>query len=129
MTLELLHLEYLEQHPGDYQYTSFCDRYRAFQKRRGLVMRQHHLAGDKLFVDYSGKKAHLVDCAAGEVIELELFIAVLGASNYAYAEATHTQQVHDFVGSHVRAFNFFGGVVRALVPDASTNPRFSASTS
>lgn len=117
VTLELLHLEYLDQHPGGYQYTSFCDRYRAFQKRRGLVMRQHHLAGDKLFVDYSGKKAQLVDRATGEVLEVELFIAVLGASNYAYAEATHTQQVHDFVGSHVRAFNFFGGVVRALVPD------------
>lgn len=117
VTLELLHIEYLEQHPGGYQYTAFCDRYRAFQKRRGLVMRQHHVAGDKLFVDYSGKKPSLVDPATGEVIEVELFIAVLGASNYAYAEATHTQQVHDFVGSHVRAFAFFGGVTRAVVPD------------
>lgn len=117
VTLELLHLEYIEQHPHGYQYTAFCDRYRAFQKRRGLVMRQHHVAGDKLFVDYSGKKPSIVDVATGEVIEVELFVAVLGASNYAYAEATLTQQVHDFVGSHMRAFAFFGGVTRALVPD------------
>lgn len=117
VTLELLHLEYLEQHPGGYQYTAFCDRYRAFQKRRGLVMRQHHVAGDKMFVDYSGKKPCLVDRSTGEVTEVELFVAALGASSYAYAEATYTQQVHDFVGSHVRAFAFLGGVVRALVPD------------
>jgi transposase len=117
VTLELLHLEYLEQHPGGYQYTAFCDRFRAFQKRRGLVMRQQHVAGDKLFVDYSGKRPCLVDRCTGEVIEVELFVATLGASSYAYAEATYTQRVHDFIGSHVRAFSFFGGVVRALVPD------------
>lgn len=117
VTLELLHLEYLEQHPGGYQYTAFCDRYRAFVKRRGLVMRQHHVAGDKMFVDYSGKKPSLVDPTTGEVIEVELFVAVLGASNYSYAEATRSQKVHDFIGSHVRAFEFFGGVARAVVPD------------
>jgi transposase len=117
VTLALLHLEYLEANPGGYQYTSFCDRYRAFLKRRGLSMRQVHIAGDKMFVDYSGKKPHLVDPATGEVREVELFVAVLGASNYSYAEATYTQRVHDFVGSHVRAFAFFGGVARATVPD------------
>lgn len=117
VTLELLHLEYLEQHPGGYQYTAFCDRYREFVKRRGLVMRQHHVAGDKMFVDYSGKKPSLVDASTGEVFEVELFVAVLGASNYSFAEATRSQKVHDFVGSHVRAFEFFGGVARAMVPD------------
>jgi transposase len=117
VTLELLHLEYLEQHPGGYQYTAFCNRYRAYLKRRGLVMRQHHVAGDKMFVDYSGKKPHLVDPSTGEVVEVELFVAVLGASNYTFAEATRTQKVHDFVGSHVRAFEFFGGVARGTVPD------------
>jgi transposase len=117
VTLALLHLEYLEANPGGYQYTAFCDRYREFQKRRGLVMRQLHIAGDKVFVDYSGKKPHLVDPHTGEVVEVELFVAVLGASSYAYAEATYTQKVHDFVGSHVRAFAFFGGVARACVPD------------
>ncbi len=117
VTLELLHMEYLEANPGGYQYTAFCDRYRAFLKRRGASMRQHHIAGDKMFVDYSGKKAHLVDALTGEVIEVELFVAVLGASSYTYAEATYTQQVPDFVGSHVRAFEYFRGVPRATVPD------------
>jgi transposase len=117
VTLQLLHLEYLEAHPGGYQYTAFCDRYREFLKRRGLVMRQHHVAGDKMFVDYSGQNPTLVDATTGEVIEVELFVAVLGASSYTYAEATYTQKVPDFIGSHVRAFAFFGGVARAMVPD------------
>lgn len=117
VTLALLHLEYLESHPGGLQYTAFCDRYRAYAKRRGLSMRQVHTAGDKMFVDYSGKKPHLVDPKTGEVREVELFVAVLGASSYAYAEATYTQQVRDFIGSHCRAFAFFGGVSRAVVPD------------
>ncbi len=105
------------QHPGGLQYTAFCERYRAFLKRRQLSMRQHHVAGDKMFVDYSGKRPQLVDRATGEVREVELFVAVLGASNYSFAEATHTQRVRDFVGSHVRAFAFFEGVARAVVPD------------
>jgi transposase len=117
VTLALLHLEYLEANPSGYQYTAFCDRFREFQKRRGLVMRQLHVAGDKVFVDYSGKRPQLVDPQTGEVLDVELFVAVLGASSYAYAEATYTQQVHDFIGSHMRAFAFFGGVTRACVPD------------
>lgn len=117
VTLDLLHQEYLLQHPSGYQYTAFCDRYREYLKRRGVVMRQPHIAGDKMLVDYSGKRPCLVDGKTGEVIEVELFVAVLGASNYTYAEATYTQKVPDFVGSHVRAFAFFGGVARAVVPD------------
>jgi len=117
VTLLLLHMEYRQQHPDGYGYTAFCDRYRAYLKRRGVSMRQRHIAGDKLFVDYSGKKPSLVNPSTGEVTEVELFVAVLGGSNYTYAEATHTQQVPDFIGSHVRAFEFFGGVSRAVVPD------------
>jgi transposase len=117
VTLELLHHEYLAQHPDGYQYTAFCDRYRAFLKRRDLVMRQPHIAGDKMFVDYSGKKPSIVDAQTGEVIEVELFIAVLGASSYTFAEASLTQQVHDFIGSHAHAFEFFAGVPRAIVLD------------
>ncbi|MEO8900113.1 MAG: hypothetical protein ABI627_01195 [Polyangiaceae bacterium] len=86
-------------------------------KRQSPVMRRVHLAGDKVFVDYSGMKAKLVDSVTGEVIEVELFVAVLGASNYTYAEATRTQQVADFVSSVARALTFFGGVPRAIVPD------------
>ncbi len=80
-------------------------------------MRQVHLAGDKLFVDYSGKKPHIIDVATGEPIEVELFVAVLGASNYTYAEVTRSQTVPDWVGSHVRAFEYFQGVPAAVVPD------------
>jgi transposase len=93
VTLELLHLEYLERHPDGYRYTRFCDLYRRWLKRRGLSMRQVHRAGEKCFVDYAGQKPRLVDPATGEVVEVELFVAALGASNYTYAEATLTQQV------------------------------------
>ncbi len=117
VTLELLHHEYLEKHPDGYRYTAFCDRYRAWLKQRGLTMRQEHFAGEKLFIDYAGKKPHMVDPGTGEVIEVELFVAVLGASNYTYAEGTLTQRGPDFIASHVRAFAFLGGVTRALVPD------------
>jgi len=117
VTLELLHLEYLEQHPAGYRYTQFCEIYRRWLKRRGLSMRQVHRAGDKCFVDYAGQKPRLTDPATGEIRAVELFVAVLGASNYTYAEATRTQQLPDWLGSHQRALAFFGGVPGAIVPD------------
>ncbi len=117
VTMELLHHEYLERHPDGLRYTSFCDRYREWLGRRGLAMRQVHVAGDKAFVDYSGKKPSIVDAQTGEVTEVELFVAVLGASNLTYAEATLTQRCPDWIASHVRAFEYFGGVPAALVPD------------
>ncbi len=117
VTLELLHQEYVEQTPDGLRYTAFCERYRDWLARRGLVMRQVHAAGDKLFVDYSGKKPHIVDPSTGEVIELELFVAVLGASNLTYAEVTWSQRAPDFIASHVRTLEFIGGVPGALVPD------------
>jgi transposase len=117
VTLELLHHEYVEQYPEGLRYTAFCERYRQWLRRRGLVMRQVHVAGDKMFVDYSGKKARVVNPQTGEVTDVELFVAVLGASNYTYVEATATQQVADWIGSHVRALTYFGGVTAALVCD------------
>jgi hypothetical protein len=117
VTLELLHHEYLEQHAGGLKYTALCERYRAWLRRRGLVMRQVHLAGDKLFVDYSGKKAHITDPDTGEVIEVELFVAVLGASNFTYAEATATQRSPDWIASHVRTLEYIGGAPAALICD------------
>jgi transposase len=80
-------------------------------------MRQTHIAGERVFVDYSGKKPHLVDPRTGELIEVELFVAVLGASNYTYAEATLTQTLADWIGAHTRAFAFFGGVAALTVSD------------
>jgi transposase len=117
VTLELLHLEYLEQHPDGYRYTQFCEFYRRWLTRRGLSMRQIHCAGEKLFVDYAGQKPSFIDPATGERITAELFVAVLGASNYTYADATLTQQVPDWIASHQRAFAFLGGVTTALVCD------------
>jgi len=117
VTLELLHLEYLEQHPGGYHYTQFCEYYRRWLKRRRLSMRQIHRAGEKLFVDYAGQRPQIVDPATGEVTEVELFVAALGASSFTYAEATATQRVPDFLASHVRTFEYLGGVAAAVVPD------------
>ena len=117
VTLALLHVEFVELYPGGLGYSAFCDRYREWAKRQSPVMRQVHLAGDKLFVDYAGMRPKIFDPQTGEVVEVELFVAVLGASNYTYAEATLTQQVIDFVSSVSRTFAFIGGVTRAVVPD------------
>ena len=117
VTLALLHVEFLAAHPNGLRYTAFCDRYRLWSKRRSPVMRQVHVAGDKLFVDYAGMRPCLIDATTGEVIDVELFVAVLGASNYTFAEATRTQSVPDFVGSVSRALTFLGGAPRAIVPD------------
>jgi transposase len=117
VTLQLLHLEYLERHANGYRYTRFCAHYNEWLSKQSPTMRQVHHGGEKLFVDYSGKKPRIADPTTGEVTEVELFVAVLGASNYTYAEATRTQQVPDWIGSHVRALSAIGGVPRAVVPD------------
>jgi transposase len=100
-----------------YQYSQFCDLYADFRAKVEVSMRQVHRAGEKAFLDYSGKKPKIVDAATGEVIEVELFVMVLGASNYTYAEATRTQRTADFVGSTVRGLEYFGRVPLILVPD------------
>jgi transposase len=118
VTLELLHIEYLAEHPDDgYRYTQFCALYRRWLERRQLSMRQIHRAGDKAFVDYSGQRPHLVDARTGECTPVELFVMVLGASNLTYAEATLTQRGPEFIASHMRGFEYFGGVTRATVID------------
>jgi transposase len=117
VTLQLLHIEYLERHYDGYAYTQFCDYYRRWRKKQKRSMRQVHRAGEKLFIDYSGKKPTIVDPKTGQVREVELFVAVFGASNYTYAEATESQKSADFIAPHVRAFEYFGGVAELLVPD------------
>ena len=107
----------LERHPDGYRYTTFCDAYHEWLESRAPTMRQVHIAGDKMFVDYSGKRPHYIEPTTGEVVEVELFVAVLGASSYTYAEATRTQKLADFTASNARAFTFFGGVTSAIVPD------------
>lgn len=117
VTLELLHLEYLQREPNGYRYTQFCQHYRDWLGKRGLTMRQEHRAGEKLFVDYSGKKLQIVNAETGESVDVELFVAVLGASNLVYAEATLTQRGPDFIASNGRALEFIDGVPGAIVPD------------
>jgi transposase len=117
VTLELLHLEYLKEYPDGYRYTAFCDVYRQWRNKRALAMRQHHVAGEKSFTDFSGKKPTIVNAKTGERIEVELFVAVLGASNLTYAEATPTQRVADWIRGHTNAFAYFEGVTAMVVPD------------
>ncbi|MBM9614863.1 IS21 family transposase [Desulfobulbus rhabdoformis] len=117
VTLNLLWQEYKEQHPDGYQYSWFCQRYREWAARLNVVMRHEHRAGEKLFVDYAGQTIDVIDPSTGEIRNAQIFVAVLGASNYTYAEATLSQQLEDWIGSHVRAFNFLGGVPEAVVPD------------
>jgi transposase len=104
-------------HPDGYGYSRFCELFREFEVKLSPVMRQEHRAGDRVFVDYSGKKLPITDPATGEVREAEIFVAVLGASSYTYAEASWTQTLPDWIGAHVRMFSFFGGVPRLVVPD------------
>ena len=117
VTLFLLWQEYRESHPQGYQYSWFCEHYRRWRNKLDVVMRQEHRAGEKLFVDYAGQKVPIIDRRTGEIKEAEIFVAVMGASNYTYAEATWSQQLPDWVGSHVRAFSYLGGVPELVVPD------------
>jgi len=117
VNLMILWEEYRDANPDGYGYSRFCDLFRGFERRLTPVMRQHHVAGDKVFVDYSGKRIGIVNPATGEIREAEIFVAVLGASNLTYAEASWTQRLANWTGAHVRMFRFFGGTPRLLVPD------------
>jgi transposase len=117
VNLLILFEEYQAAHPDGYKYSRFCQLFRAFERRLAPTMRQTHVAGDKAFVDYSGKKVPIVDPLTGEVRMAELFIGVLGASNLTYADVTWTQSLPDWIGAHVRMFRFFGAVPRLLIPD------------
>jgi transposase len=117
VTLFLLWQEYREQHPQGYQYAWFCQRYRQWLGKQDVVMRQHHRAGEKLFVDYAGQTVPIVDRRSGEIRQAQIFVAVLGASNYSYAEASWTQTLAQWIGSHQRSFEYLGGVPEVVVPD------------
>jgi transposase len=95
VNLTVLWEEYREIYPDGYRYSRFCDLFREFERRLSPVMRQNHLAGDKVFVDYSGKRINIIHPGAGEIHKAELFVAVLGASSYTYSEATWTQSLPD----------------------------------
>lgn len=117
VTLQLLWQEYRENHPDGYQISQFYKLYKQWKKKIDVTLRQEHKAGEKLFVDYAGYTVPITDRLTGEVRNAQIFVAVLGASNYTYAEATMTQGISDWTGSHMRAFEYFGGVPEIVVPD------------
>jgi len=117
VTLSLLWEEYRSVHPDGYAYSRFCELYNRWEGRLLPVMRQRHVAGERLFVDYSGATLDVICPKTGEIRSAQLFVATLGASNYTYVEATWTQSLPDWIVSHVRAFDFFGGVPAQVVSD------------
>lgn len=117
VTLQLLWLEYRAVHPGGYSYSQYCEHYRQFARRLRPSMRQVHRAGEKLFVDFAGKRPHLVDRHTGERIPVELFVGSVGASGLIYAEATRTQDLAAWVGAHIRMLEACGGSPALWIPD------------
>jgi len=117
VTLFLLWEEYKQAHPNGYKYSWFCREYRKWRGKLDLVMRHEHRAGEKLFVDYAGHTVPIINPGTGEVHQAEIFVAVLGASNYTYAEATWSQNLWDWINSHVRTLQYLGGVPQVAVPD------------
>jgi transposase len=117
LTLQLVWEEYRRDHPDGYAYSRFCELYREWRQRLDVVLRQEHKAGEKLFVDYAGDTIPIYDPTGGPERQASVFVAVLGASNYTYAEATARQDLENWIGSHIRAFEFFGGTPRLVIPD------------
>jgi len=117
VTLHLLWEEYRQVHEQGYAYSQFCEHYRRWAKKLKPSMRQEHRAGEKTFMDFSGKRPHLIDRKTGEEIPVELFVAALGASCYTYAEATTTQKLHDWISAHTRMVEYFSGTTEIWVPD------------
>jgi transposase len=118
VTLQLLWEEYHANHGrAALRYSAFCERYRQWAKRLQRSMRQRHFAGEKLFVDYAGRTVPIYGAACEEAFRASLFVGALGASGYAYAEATRTATLPDWLGSHVRMLEFYGSSPTILVPD------------
>ena len=117
VTRRLLWEEYREDHPDGYGYSQFCELYRRYVKKLDPPMRQNHKAGEKLFVDYAGDTVPITNPETGEVWQAQIFVAVQGASSYTYAEAQSSQEMLNWIGGHVRAQAFFGGVNQIIVPD------------
>ena len=120
VTLMLLWEEYRQTAPDGYGYSRWCELYRGWEGRLSPTMRQSHPAGERMFVDYAGQTLELYDGRTGEIRAAQIFVAVMGASSYTYAEASWTQTLPDWIGSHVRALAFMGGAPAQLVPD---NPK------
>jgi len=121
VTLALLHLEYKEQHPEGYAYSQFCVHYRTWRSKVDVVMRQEHRAGERCFVDWAGQTVPIIDPETGEItLDAQIFVAVLGASNFTYARAFPSQELAHWISGHIHAFEAWGGCPKICVPD---NPR------
>jgi len=125
VTLQLLWQEYKQTYPDGYQSTQFCEHYNRWRGKLDVSMRQTHKAGERLFVDYAGLTMPVTDRLTGMIRQAQIFVAALGASNYTYAEATRDQKLPNWIASHIRAFEFFGGVPQITVPD---NPKVGVSS-
>jgi transposase len=118
VTLSILWEEYIAQHPEGYRYSWFCELYRTWEGRLSVTMRQSHAGGEKLFVDYAGDTVPvIVDRLTGEVRAAQIFVAVMGASSFSYAQATWTQGIADWIAAHIGALDAIGGAPKLLVPD------------
>jgi len=117
VTRQLLWLEYKEQQPDGYAYSQFCEIYRKWTKHLDVTLRQEYKAGEKMFVDFAGKTVPIINASTGEVTQAQIFVAILGASNYTYALAVSDQRLSCWITAHVRAFQFFSGTTEIIVPD------------
>jgi len=126
VTRALLWEEYRATCPGGFGYTWFCTHYEAWKGRVRPTMRQTHVGGEKVFVDFAGDTVTVIDPATGEVQAVKLFVAAMGASNYTYAEAVASEGLEDWIGAHVRMFAFLGGVPKVVVPDNLKSAVFKA---
>lgn len=116
-TLQVLHQEFLAEYPFGVGYSLFCERYRQWQKSLKRYMRQPHVAGERVFVDYVGPTIGVHDPKTGETRKAQIFVGILGASNYTYAEAHWSQQLPNWIAAHTRMFEFFGGSPKIVVCD------------
>src|SRR6266511_6400267 len=118
VTLSIVWEEYIAGEPNGYRYSRFCELYRGWEGRLSVTMRQSHAAGEKLFIDYAGDGVPVVvDRLTGELCNAQIFVAVLGASSFTYAQASWTQGIADWIAAHVGAFAAIGGVPQLVVPD------------
>src|ERR1700685_3538476 len=117
LTQQLLWEEYKQANPDGYRYSRFCELFKRWRRKQDVVLRQEHKAGEKLFVDWAGTTIPIYDPSGGPVQQAHLFVTVLGASSYTYAEATSDEQLANWIGAHVRAFEFYQGTPKLVVPD------------
>ena len=118
VTLQLLWQEYKEKYPEGYQYSQFCEHYQRWKKSQvEPTMHIEHKGGEQMQVDYAGLKIPITDPETGEISQASVFVAILPASNYIYAEAQSSENQCNWNNGHVRALEYFGGVVKIVVPD------------